>query len=573
MEPDGRRCRCNKYFVFFGLSYIFMAILGSLPMTLFEIISEQTNSSEGKMSTIFTVIAVIGIICGIVTGYIVNKIDNYHYLLSVYCLFAAIAIVAIYFSESYYLILIEFIIIQSASSGLAIAQIVGIFRVFNIDGSWIVSFNLFIMVITLSLIPQIISISIKYFDNYSYSMYLFSIIGFINVILFILISSPKHQKLIKDVNKITNDIHKSLQLEPQSPMSVTNTIDEKIKQYKNIHSIAPKLKKKFNPSHSMPIAAQCNSLIIKELNTVYKEIKRNEQNDKIVMNLFVNASDTIIGESFEAKDDCLTSPVSKSLVSLRQCSISFYEYMSEAYWFDFERQETQKEIISIENTNTDNTKYKEFKHVIEKCATVAIITEWLKGSNRGTFLTFITVFISTRFKLSTMDGLNLITTQFVGQLIGQFVTILLLKIIKPRTIMILCCFIMLISSLLLLASVVIIDEYVMYILYPCAFLNGFGSIPLYTATLTFLCNVQPLTGILSSLYNSADAASGFTITAIGILINVFGVNVLIYTQVITVILMMSLFIINHIKYSQMLKLQKPQNSNFVKLPTDATSEL
>ena len=59
------------------------------------------------------------------------------------------------------------------------------------------------------------------------------------------------------------------------------------------------------------------------------------------------------------------------------------------------------------------------------------------------------------FDLSTTDGLNVITTYFVGQFVAQFITILLLKVIKPEKLSIYCSIIMIISSLLLVSTLFI----------------------------------------------------------------------------------------------------------------------
>eukprot|EP01084_Bolivina_argentea_P052380 96239_1 len=140
--------KTKYYFILFITMFIYTGFFYSLPGVLFNTLMVQIDTNEQTMSTLYSYHAVSGVCLAIFAGYIVDKIVNIHYLLAFICSLGCLALCTVYHIKSYTLMIFIWIIMPFITSMIIPIGVVLIYRVYNINGSWITAFNIFLIMVS-----------------------------------------------------------------------------------------------------------------------------------------------------------------------------------------------------------------------------------------------------------------------------------------------------------------------------------------------------------------------------------------------------------------------------------------
>eukprot|EP01083_Nonionella_stella_P084336 233431_1 len=515
------------YFITYGFLFIYLGVFWSLPSVIFNALKDQLNVSEEKMASLYTYFSISGTILCISSGFIVDKFPKMHYLIALVCVFGIIAICLIYFITNFIAMVFIWLVLAAVQYLIEVTVIVLVFRVFNIDGAFLIGFYYFIGTISSVIVAPLFNAFYNDSGNYSYCMYILSSFGLCATIFLMFVPSPQRSDLLRDVENIKNDI-------------VNNNIRElgDIEKYKKDNTKLTYTKPmvyKYASSQYIQCELERNHVIINELHCVYKIVpKSNETEHNIMYNLFTSVSCSILPYSYRQDAEAESLTDQKNMVSV----------IDESYWFDFEQRRKKDVDLSPKRSNITNL-----------FAVIAVVNMFVFIVQRVSFNAFIVEVSSDYFLLSESTGYYLITANWIGAVCGRVATMVVITLFSPENVMVFCSSFMVLNSALYCVLLSVSNGVVVEVLlYVVAFQTGFWSNPLHAANLAFLSHIQPVTGVLSASIMVAEAvARGVAALMTAVIIEYTGKEAQIYIHLTTSIIALCLMTSNKIRYLFFLK--------------------
>ena len=514
---------------------------------IYNELSTQLNVDEEKMGELYTYFSISGAIFCLIAAWFVEKYEKIHWVMSLFCLTGSIVISLIYFVNNFAIMVILWILMAAVQYFLETVIIVLVFRAFNINGSILVAFYYFIGNISSSTVGLIFEL-FNSNGNYSYGMYIFSLLGIISCILLCILSSPTKEELIKDIEQIQRKI-------TQEQQDHNNNLDiiQEIEHYKKTHVITKSMAE-FTNSPYMTAQASRNSAVINELNDALKKAANDTHhiNDTVLYNLFQPISNTIQPYHIHTYHHNNADELSEIENNP----------MNEAYWFDFEQNMKHKENVNDhggdvteseleDNLGTDLRTNR--KNVTYLFAIIAVFHVLIRMIQTVCWNAYIILVVAEVFYFNESMGYYLITTYWIGAVIGRVTTVVIIKMFKPDNVMIFFASWLLLNSILYLIVLLTSNNnngsIIQILLYIIAFQGGFAATPLHSANLAFLSNIQPITGLLSALIMMAESiARGASALIVAFFVEEIGINTQIYVHLTTSILVFTLMATNKIRY-------------------------
>ena len=211
----------NEYRVHFALYTIALAFYGGtrvITSTLLESFQSQTNSTTADMSLVVTCQYFASIVSGIIAGWFLECLKNFHLFHGITTLGAAISIIIVGYITEYYFLILLWIMIGIATGINDVTVTVYLFRLYGdkavIKGAILVAFQSVIVALS----PVFIETSITYFGHYMYALCVISIFGILFFILQFFVKTPQlYKKVEVEKDPVEIDTNLTNPKEDQNP--------------------------------------------------------------------------------------------------------------------------------------------------------------------------------------------------------------------------------------------------------------------------------------------------------------------------------------------------------------------